>query len=154
LIKREHILSIANGHLENSKVFVTGIKIGSDNHISLFLDGDEGVTISDCVALSRAVEGSLDRGKEDFSLDVSSHGATTPLVLPRQFPKHIGRQIEIKMQDGSKVEGTLVTCDNDTLKVEYSVRENKPVGKGKITIVKEQLVRFSDIKEAKIKLKY
>jgi ribosome maturation factor RimP len=104
--------------------------------------------------LSRAVEGSLDRGREDFSLDVSSHGATTPLVLPRQFPKHIGRQFEIRLHDGSKVEGNLVTCDEELLKVEFTVRENKPVGKGKITVVKEQVLRFNDIKEAKIKLKY
>jgi ribosome maturation factor RimP len=154
LIKKEHILSLANNHLKGSPVFVTGIKIGSDNHINLYIDGDNGVTIKDCVELSRAIEGSLDRNKEDYALDVSSHGATTPLALPRQYPKHIGRNFEIKLNDGSKVEGTLVECNDKELKLEYSTRENKPVGKGKVTVTKQQTVKHSDIKESKIKLKY
>lgn len=154
LITKEHIQALADKHLANSKLFVTGIKIGADNHINVFIDGDEGVTIKDCVALSRAIEGSLDRERDDFALDVSSHGATTPLVLPRQFKRHVGRDFEIKLVNGEKAEGTLISCDNDKLALEYSTRENKTVGKGKVTVVKQQEVPFSEIKEAKIKLKY
>ena len=87
MITKEKILSLANQHLEGTNMYVTGIKIGSDNHINVFLDGDEGVTIKDCVGVSRAIEGNLDREKEDYALDVSSHGATTPLIMPRQYKK-------------------------------------------------------------------
>lgn len=135
-------------------MYVTGIKIGSDNHISLYIDGDEGVTIKDCVGLSRAIEGKLDRSREDYALDVSSHGATTPLVMPRQYKKHIGRDFEIKLIDGTKCEGTLVALNEEEITIEYSTRENKPLGKGKITVVKQQTIKFSEIKESKIKLKY
>jgi len=154
LISKEHILQLANAHLKDSKLYVTGIKIGSDNHINLFIDGDEGVTIKDCVTLSRAIEGNLDREKEDFALDVSSHGATTPLVMPRQYKKHIGRTLEIKLNDGEKAEGELLECDDEGIKIEFSVRENKPIGKGKITVVKQQAYKYKEIKESKIKLKY
>jgi ribosome maturation factor RimP len=154
LITREHIQSLAQEHLKNSSVYVTGIKISSDNHINLFIDGDEGVTIKDCVELSRAIEKNLDRNKEDFALDVSSHGATTPLVMPRQYPKHLGRNFEVKLLDGSKVEGVLVNCDNGEITLEYSSRENKPIGKGKITVVKQHKIQYNQIKESKIKLKY
>jgi len=154
LITKEHILSLANEHLQGGSVFVTGIKIGSDNHINLFIDGDAGVTIKDCVGLSRAIEGSLDREKDDFSLDVSSHGATTPLVMPRQYTKHIGRDFEVKLNDGSQAEGELIAFNETGLTLQYSVRENKPVGKGKVTVTKQLLVPFSEIKESKIKLKF
>jgi ribosome maturation factor RimP len=154
LITKEHIQQLADKHLENTNIFVTGIKIGSDNHINVFIDGDEGVTIKDCVTLSRAIEGSLDRERDDFALDVSSHGATTPLVMPRQFKRHVGRDFEIKLLNGDKAEGTLVSCSDEKLTLEYSTRENKPVGKGKVTVIKQQEVVFSEIKEAKIKLKY
>ena len=154
MITKEHILSLANAHLNNSNIYVTGLKIGSDNQINLFIDGDEGVTIKDCVALSRAIEGNLDRNKEDYALDVSSHGATTPLAMPRQYPKHIGRTLEIKLIDGTKVEGELVACSEEEIRLEHSTRENKPVGKGKITVVRQQTIKYSDIKESKIKLKY
>lgn len=154
LISKEHILSLAQAHLKDGPVFVTGIKIGSDNHINLFIDGDAGITINDCVTLSRAIEGSLDRDKEDFSLDVSSHGAATPLVMPRQYPKHMGRNFEIKLTDGTKAEGELIACNNEEITLQYSLRENKPVGKGKVTVVRQQIIPFSQIKESKIKLKY
>lgn len=154
MITKEHIQQLADKHLENTNIFVTGIKIGSDNHINVFIDGDEGVTIKDCVTLSRAIEGSLDRERDDFALDVSSHGATTPLVMPRQFKRHVGRDFEIKLLNGDKAEGTLVNCSEEKLTLEYSTRENKPVGKGKVTVIKQKEVPFSEIKEAKIKLKY
>jgi ribosome maturation factor RimP len=154
LITKEQILELAEQHFANGPLFVTGIKIGSDNHINVFIDGDNGVTISDCVDLSRHIEKSLDREKEDFSLDVSSHGATTPLTSLRQYPKHIGRDLEIRLLDGTKAEGTLTECNNNELKLEYSVRENKPVGKGKITVTKQHLIKYNQIKESKIKLKF
>jgi ribosome maturation factor RimP len=154
LIAKEHILNLANRYLNGGNIYVTGIKIGSDNHINVFIDGDEGVTIKDCVAVSRAIEGNLDRDKEDFSLDVSSHGATTPLVMPRQYKKHIGRTFEVKLEDGTKTEGELVECDDEKIKLEYSTRENKPIGKGKITVVKQHVIKHDQIKESKIKLKY
>jgi ribosome maturation factor RimP len=154
LITKEQILTLSASLLKDSSLFVTGVKIGADNHISVYIDGDKGVTIQDCVQLSRAIEESLDRSKEDFSLDVSSHGAATPLVLPRQYPRHVGREFEIRLNDGSRAEGRLVHCDEEGLKIEYDVRENKPVGKGKITVNKQQLIPYSAIKESKIKLKY
>jgi ribosome maturation factor RimP len=156
LIKKEHILDIANQHLKDSNIFVTGIKIGSDNQINVFIDGDEGVTIKDCVALSRAIEGNLDRDRNDYALDVSSHGATTPLVFPRQYTKHVGlgRSFEVQLTDGTKLEGELVESNAKEIKLEYTVRENKPIGKGKITVKKYHLIPHITIKESKIKLKY
>jgi ribosome maturation factor RimP len=154
LITKEKITALAEAHLKGTNIFLTGLKIGSDNHINVFIDGDEGVTIKDCVNLSRALEEELSKGREDFSLDVSSHGATTPLALPRQYPKHKGRTFEIRLMDGSTAEGEMISADDEGIMLEFSTRENKPVGKGKITVVKQQRVNFADIKEAKIKLKY
>ncbi len=120
----------------------------------MFLDGDEGVTIKDCVALSRAIEGELNRDKEDFSLDVSSHGAATPLAFPRQYKRHIGRELEIVKTDSSKMEGKLLSSDDEGIDLEVSTRENKTLGKGKTTVIRQYRIPFSEMKETKIKLKY
>ncbi len=154
LITKEHILALANDHLKGTDIYVTGIRISSDNQINLFIDGDNGVTIKDCVGLSRAVEGQLDREKGDFALDVSSHGAATPLAMPRQYRRHIGRAFEIKLLDGSKAEGNLLECSDESIKIEFEVRENKAVGKGKVTVTKQQVIPHNEIKESKIKLKF
>ena len=154
LITNDHILQLANAHLEGTNLFVTRITIGSDNQINVFIDGDKGVTIANCVELSRYVEKNLDREKEDFSLDVSSHGASAPLVSPRQYPKHVGRDFEIKLLDGTKAEGNLSECNDEEIKLMFSVREDKPVGKGKITVTKQHIIKYNQIKESRIKLKF
>ncbi len=154
LITKEYILELANAHLTGTNIYVTGIKVASDNHISVLIDGDDGVTIKDCVGLSRAIEGQLDRESEDFALDVSSHGATSPLVMPRQYIKHIGRDFEIKLLDGNKTGGKLIAFNGDVLTLEYVVRENKPIGKGKINVTKQEIISLDKIKESKVKLKY
>jgi ribosome maturation factor RimP len=154
LITKEYILELANKHLSNGSIYITSIKVAADKHITVLIDGDEGVTIKDCVALSRAIEGQLDREKEDFALDVSSHGATSPLILNRQYKKHIGRNFEIKLLDGNKLEGTLVDCNEKYLTLAFTVRENKTIGKGKVDITKQLNVDFDTIKESRIKLKY
>lgn len=154
LITKEQITSLANEHLKDTPLFLTGVRIGSANQVSVFIDGDRGVTIDDCVALSRFIEQRLDREKEDFSLDVSSHGAAQPLIFPRQYRKHIGREFEISLNDGSRAEGTLVSSNDDEVVLERSVREPKPLGKGKITVTKQQTIKYNQIKESKIKLKF
>ena len=58
------------------------------------------------------------------------------------------------MLDGTKLEGDLVECNDDQIRLEYTTRENKPIGKGKIDVVKEHIIKHAEIKESKIKLKY
>jgi ribosome maturation factor RimP len=154
LVTREHIETLAAQHLQGTSLFVTAVKVSPENHIGVFIDGDQGVTIKDCVELSRAIEASLDREKEDFSLDVSSHGATSPLLMPRQYRRHIGRDLEVKLQNGEKTEGKLVESDDKGFVLVYEVREPKPLGKGKVTVEKRQPVAYGEVKEARIKLKY
>lgn len=154
MITKDYITTIITEYLSDGPVFLTGLKIGSDNHINIFLDGDEGVKISDCVAVSRHLEKTLNEKSLDFSLDVSSHGASTPLIMPRQYKKHIGRDFEIKLEDGTKIEGTLVDFDGNEIVLENSFRENKPIGKGKITVTKQQKINYKQIKESKVKLKF
>jgi ribosome maturation factor RimP len=154
VISPEYIKNIAEEQLKGTPLFVTAIKIGSDNQISIAIDGDNGVKIDDCVSLSRAIEKSLDREKEDFSLDVTSNGATTPLLMPRQYKRHVGRDLEVKLLDGGKTEGRLVAADDTGITLEQQLRENKPVGKGKITVTRQTALKYDEIREARIKLKF
>jgi len=76
----ESLLSIALE--ERSDLFLIDLKIGADNSIRITLDGDEGVTLKDCMFVSRAIEHNLDREEHDFSLEVGSIGVGTALSLP------------------------------------------------------------------------
>ena len=138
---------------ENPSLFLVNLTIGADNGIKVVLDGDEGVSLQDCMDVSRAIEHNLDREEEDFSLEVTSAGATSPLTLPRQYNKNIGRKLQVRTTSG-ELEGTLVEASENSIILEWKAREPKPVGKGKVTVQKKQEIAFSDIQQAKVKLKF
>jgi ribosome maturation factor RimP len=154
VISNDSIQKLAEAHLNGSGKFVTKITVSASNRIEVLMDGDDGISIQDCVDLSRHIEKSLDRDKEDFSLEVSSPGAAAPLVIPRQYKKHIGRTLSVKLKDDTEVEGELKQLHEKGFVLEYSARENKSLGKGKVTVVKQHDVLFEHIKESKIKLKF
>lgn len=154
MIAKERIIGLAEEHFKGTDKFITNVNVRSGNLIEILIDGVSPVNIKDCAGLSRFIEGNLDREKEDFALEVSSHGAASPLVDKRQYQKHIGKTIEIKLEDDTQHEGELVEFNENELIIKYSTRENKPIGKGKVTVEKQETIPFTTIKESKIKLKF
>ncbi|TRZ46383.1 ribosome assembly cofactor RimP [Robertkochia solimangrovi] len=134
---------------EREDLFLIDFSITPDNKIRVIIDGDTGVSLNDCIFVSRQVEHNLDREEEDFSLEVSSPGATEPLQHQRQYLKNIGRTLKVSTAEG-EFEGKLVSSDASGLKLEWKAREPKPVGKGKHTVLKEKEVSYGDIVEAKV----
>jgi len=139
---------------ENKSLFLIDLDITADNQIRIVLDGDEGVTVEDCIAVSRAVEHNLDREELDFSLEVMSSGLSEPLSSPRQYKKNIGRKLAIKTKSGEKIEGEVIAADEESCTLTWSAREPKPVGKGKVTVQKEATLPYKDIMEAKVMITF
>jgi len=138
---------------EDKSIFLIDLTITLDNKINVVIDGDNGVTVKDCMRVSRAIEHNLDREEEDFSLEVASAGAASPLVTPRQYKKNIGRKLEVETENTS-YEGNLTITNDETITLEWKAREPKPVGKGKVTVQKKMEIPFSEIKKAKVVLKF
>ena len=113
MIDKFKVLDLIKAALEGTEKYLVNMKITPDNRIFVDIDGDNGITIDDCIELSRLIENSLDREEEDFELNVSSAGADSPLKMPRQYKRHIGRNLSVDALDGSHVEGTLAEADDD-----------------------------------------
>ncbi len=139
---------------ENEQLFLIDFSIDTANKIVVTLDGDKGVSLQDCIAVSRHIEHNLDREEEDFALEVASAGVSAPLQHKRQYKKNINRKLKVKTADGQKIEGTLATADDDNIKIEWKAREPKPVGKGKVTVQKELEIAYEDIVEAKVMITF
>ncbi|MEZ7494209.1 ribosome assembly cofactor RimP [Leeuwenhoekiella aequorea] len=139
---------------EYKSLFLVDLIFKGNNEITVVIDGDEGVTVQDCINVSRKVEHNLDREEEDFSLEVMSSGATEPLINKRQYKKNIGRDLEVKLQDGSKVTGLLTEVDDQGVTLSWKERVAKEVGKGKVTVDKEEVFSFDSIEQAKVKIKF
>ncbi len=138
---------------ENNSLFLIDLNITKDNKISVVIDGDNGVSVNDCIAVSRKVEHNLDREEEDFSLEVSSAGVSEPLRLERQYRKNRGRKLQVTTNN-EKIEATLTEVDQNGIKLNWKAREPKPVGKGKHTVQKEAVLPYSEITDAKVMITF
>lgn len=152
---QEKVTQLLQEALEaNPSLFLIDLSISEDAKIRVILDGDQGVKVEDCIAVSRAIEHNLDREELDFSLEVMFAGATEPLTLPRQYVKNVTRKLAVKTVSGETIEATLVAANEDEITLQWKAREPKPIGKGKITVEKEAVLGYSDIVEAKVMIKF
>jgi len=132
---------------EKPSIFLIDLTITDSFKIIIGIDGDNGVVLQDCIDISRAVEGNLDREEQDFSLEVASVGVGSPLKLVRQYKKNIGRTLIVKTKD-ENIEAELVEANDLFIILSWKAREAKKVGKGKETVQKELQIPYTDIKEA------
>lgn len=152
---REKVEQLLDNALEKNKsLFLIDLNITADNQIRVILDGDTGVTVEDCISVSREIEHNLDREEWDFSLEVMSFGLSEPLSFPRQYKKNIGRKLSVKTKDGKKIEGKVLGATDEECTLAWSAREPKPVGKGKVTVKKEATIPYTDIMEAKVMITF
>jgi len=153
MLKQQVTTLLTDALEEDGSLFLIDFSITTDNRIRVIIDGDNGVTVQDCMKISRAIEHNLDRDDVDFALEVASAGATAPLVLPRQYKKNVGRKMEVKTSE-TTLEGNLTSATDNGIILEWKAREPKPIGKGKHTVQKKKEIDFSEIKEAKVILKF
>lgn len=146
MLDKFNILEIAKEALEGTDKFLVNLKITPDNRIFVDIDGDNGITIDDCIELSRTIENSLNRDEEDFELNVSSAGADSPLKLPRQYRRHIGRTLSIETLDGRQLEGNLDSADDQ--QIALHIKGTKKSAPQNITLP------FSDIKTARVVISF
>jgi ribosome maturation factor RimP len=81
-------------------VDVSYIKEGSRMTLRILIDREEGITISDCEAMSHLLGDELDRQdpiKSSYHLEVSSPGIERPLTKEADYIRFAGREIRIKL---------------------------------------------------------
>jgi len=155
VINAKKIQILAEEFLEGTSAFLVDVKVASGNVIRISLENDDRTSITDCVALSRHIEGSFDREEEDFSLDVGSPGLDQPLKVLRQYLKIIGKQIAVNLIEGKKIQGELVSVEEDEGEFKSLVlktREKKRIEGRKATewVDEEHQFQAGDIEWTKV----
>ncbi|WP_313027186.1 ribosome assembly cofactor RimP [Soonwooa sp.] len=152
---KEQIEALLASFLEERKdLFLVDLKISADDQITVTLDGDNGVTLQDCLDASRAIEFNMDREEHDFALQVMSYGLSEPLALNRQYQKNIGRELDVVLTSGEKIEGELVSVDEESITLLLRYRRPKLIGKGKEDVEEEKVIRLDEIKKALVVIKF
>lgn len=128
--------------------------------LEIFIDNEKGINIDEITKINKDLSSLIDEKIDMFNISnlvVSSPGAERPLKFYWQLKKHAGRVLEIEMNDGEKIEGKLeefpessdVKEGEEKITVEITVKE-----KGKKNTVYPREIKFKDIKEVKVKLRF
>lgn len=147
----ETLKNFAQEFLEGDEHFLIGVERPSKNSSKyvVVIDGDTGVSIDFCSQLSRHISKKVDEelGEdiEAFTYEVSTPGVDRPLVLERQYPKHIGRTLKFTT-NGETVKGELLEVNKGEITVNV---EEKQKGKKKLEY-KKQVFKLIEINEPKI----
>ena len=118
------------------------VREGSDYFLRLYIDKEGGVDISDCEAISRAVDPILDEKDpipESYHFEVCSAGIERALKRPSDFEQFMGSLIMVKLyrpKNGIKeIPGVLRGYDNGRVTVEYG-GETIPLEKSEVALVR------------------
>lgn len=137
---------------ERPDLFLVDVKMHLNGKLIILVDGDNGVAIGDCAAISRHVGYQLEEEnviEQAYNLEVSSPGIDTPLTLARQYQKNIGRNVSIKLAEAKTREGKLLNFSDEGLTIEEKVKE-----KGKKAELKESFIPFDEITETKVLISF
>ncbi len=138
--------------VDRPELFLVNIKMLPNNKLIIHVDGDEGISIQDCAAISRHVgfhleeENTIDKA---YNLEVSSPGVGEPLLLSRQYHKNIGRELSVKLGEGVVKEGKLISVTDNGILLEEKVKE-----KGKKVQLIETQIEFNAIIETKVLISF
>ncbi len=150
---KETINSLISDYLTNNGLedcFLIDVIIHSSK-IEVFIDSDQDVTFAKCKQISRFLEEKFDKEGwfgMNYVLEVSSAGIGRPLKFPRQYKKNVGRDIEVKLKDERSLKGKLTHADDNKISMLWEEKIKK--GSKKETILKEEIIDYSSIEQAKI----
>lgn len=139
---------------QREDLFLVQMKISPANDVTIILDGDNGVSVQDCLDASRSIEFNMDREVQDFSLQVMSSGLSEPLSMLRQYQKNIGRKLTVLNDEDVEIEGELIGVDQDKITLLRKYRKPKEIGKGKMDVEEEVEILFSRIKRALVVIQF
>ncbi len=95
------------------------VKEGAAWFLRIFIDKEEGIDITDCENLSRAIDAPLDEHdpiKESYYLEVSSPGLGRELCRPEHFEMLKGEEITVRLvrpKDGEKEFVGVLVCEQN-----------------------------------------
>ena len=107
MIDRTNIEKLVEEFISGSDIFLVKVTVTTGNKITVLVNKKSGITIDECVSLSKHIESSLDRETEDFELQVSSPGLGEPLLVSEQYEMSLGQKVEVVDGEGQKNKGIL-----------------------------------------------
>ena len=140
--------------ISGTEAFLVEVTVNQGNFIRVFLDEPNGISMDECVRISKVIEAGIDRETEDFDLQVSSPGLENPLRVNKQYIKNIGRELKVETNDKKRIVGELLEVETTGITLNAKVKvKAKGSKKSKIEFQAINL-KFENIKSAKVNLHF
>jgi ribosome maturation factor RimP len=114
-------------------VFIVGVEFKPGSSKLLVLIDSEGpLTIEQCRALNKHLSNKLDEadyGEQAYILEVSSPGIDRPLTNPRQFNKHVGRELKITLKSKTELVGKLIVVEENQIQLQLKDKKKAYLAK-------------------------
>lgn len=153
MINKQQIEDLANERLQerNPQLYIVAITIGNGNQILVEIDHEiKGVSIEDCMSVSRNIEHNLDRELEGFSLEVASAGLSKPFRVLKQYIKNIEKSVKVKTIEGATLEGVLKSANENEIVVTTKEKVRLEGRKKKVWEETDHQIEMSSIKETNL----
>lgn len=132
--------------LEEAKfelVDVEYVKEGGQMYLRAYIDKPGGITIDDCVDISRKLSEVLDREdfiEDSYILEVSSPGLGRPLKKEKDYARSLGKEVEIRtyraIDKQKEFVGVLKEYDKDTVTIGYEDNSEAVFAKSDIALIR------------------
>lgn len=147
----EQLRVMVENIIEDEKIFIYDILIKPGNVFQIFLDGEEGLGINSIASINRKLYKKIEEieaySDGNFSIEVSSPGVDMPLLQKRQYHKHLGRTLLIKLNDDTEEEGKLLEMDDEQITIEKIIDLKKKTKEQKV-------ISFDNIKNATVQIQF
>jgi len=145
MVTEAHVRSIVERHLEGTTHFLVAVELRPGNKLVVEVDNDRAITLNDLAALNKAVREDLGAEADDLEMQFSSPGMGRPFKVMRQYQKHIGRIVDITLNDGRALHGQLSSLNGSTLGLRI---QHPSKVKGRLPKLDEEVttVALADIK--------
>ena len=138
---------------EYPDIFLIDFHIRSNDSIKIIIDGDNGIKVQDCIRISKALRNKIEEENKNFSIEVTSPGIGENLKISRQYKNNVGRDLELKLDDGTFIDGKLKKANDKKIELEISGINSKSKGEKYFRVEKESYY-YKDIKQARLKVKF
>ena len=149
MIDKKFLITHVEQFLEGSDNYLIDVIINPGNIISIEIDNNNGVNIDDCVELSRFLESNLSRDVEDYELEVGSAGIGQPFKVLQQYINHVGHEVEVLPNSGTKIKGILKSADENGFVLQAKQKQVVEGSKRAKMVEVELPFKYSEIKYTK-----
>ena len=124
-------------------VDVEYVKEGSNWYLRGYIDKEGGITVEDCVDVSRIFNDKLDEAdfiEDSYMMEISSPGLGRPLKKEKDYARSMGKELEIRTYRAVNREkefyGILTAYDTDSVTIEIEDGSEMTFQKSDIALIR------------------